>query len=215
LAQLQAAKAQLAELEARLLVHAERVELPARSGTNNTGNWHARQTRTTRVTAHRAVRLAHGLDTHDLTRTALAEGRLLVEQAEAILRAIADLPDDLDPVLVARAEEHLIGEAGHHDAKTLKILGQRLLEVVAPEAADAHHAQLLEREERDAEAATRLTMWEDGRGKVHGRFTLDGLTGAMFKRHLWALASPRHQAATGRLGERRPSRSGWGGRSPS
>ena len=43
------------------------------------------------------MRLAKGLEGHDLTRTALADGRVHVEQAEAILRALTDLPDDLDP----------------------------------------------------------------------------------------------------------------------
>ena len=65
----------------------------------------------------------------------------------------------------------------------------------------------MEKEERDAAAATRLTMYDDGHGKVHGRFTLDALTGAMLKKALFAIASPRHQASKGPLGpngERRP-----------
>ena len=45
----------------------------------------------------------------------------------------------------------------------------------------------LEREERDAAAAPGSTMSDDGHGKVHGRFTLDTLTGAMLKK---ALRSP-------------------------
>jgi hypothetical protein len=32
---------------------------------------------------------------------------------------------------------------------------------VAPDLADAHEAQLLEKEERDATAATRLNLWDD------------------------------------------------------
>ncbi len=79
-----------------------------------------------------------------------------VEQAEAVLRALDDLPADLDPDLVQDAEAHLLAEAEHFDARALKRFGRRLLEVVAPDAADAHEAKLLEREERDAAAATRL-----------------------------------------------------------
>ena len=48
-------------------------------------------------------------------------------------------------------------------------------------------------------------MWDDGHGKVHGKFTLDSLTGAMLKKHLFALAAPRHRASQGPLGERRPT----------
>ena len=123
-----------------------------------------------------------------------------------ILNALADLPDDLDPQLIEKAETHLLELAADHDAKALKILGRRILEVADPEAADAHEAALLEREERDAAAATRLTVWEDTHGRLQGRFTLDGLTGAMFKKALYAFAAPKHRAATtGPLGERRPT----------
>ena len=88
----------------------------------------------------------------------------------------------------------------------MKRLGRRLLEVIDPEAADAHEAKLLETRGTRRQAACRLTMWEDGHGKVHGRFTLDALTGAMLKKALLALAAPKHQAATqGPLGERRPT----------
>jgi hypothetical protein len=77
--------------------------------------------------------------------------------------------------------------------------------VVSPETADAHEAKLLEREERAARAATRVTVWEDGHGTLHGRFTLDGVTGAIFRKALFAIAAPKHQASNGPLGERRPT----------
>ena len=204
--QVQGAKAQLAELEARLLAHADQIDIAAHSGATSTANWHAHATRTTRAAAHRALRLSKGLEAHDLTRTALATGRIHTAQAEAILNALADLPDNLDAELVEQAERQLLELAAEHDAKALKILGRRILEVASPDAADAHEAALLEREERDAQAATRLVMYQDGHGKVHGRFTLDTLTGAMLKKHLYALAAPKHRAATeGSLGERRPT----------
>ena len=39
-------------------------------------------------------------------------------------------------------------------------------------------------------------MWEDGHGRVHGRFTLPTLEGAALKKALQAIAAPKHQAAT-------------------
>src|SRR5262249_39590168 len=117
-----------------------------------------------------------------------------------------ELPEDLDPTLVERAEVHLIGLAAHHDAKALVIAGKKILDVVAPEIADAHEARLLEQEEREAAAAARFTMREDGHGKVHGRFTIDAVHGAMLKKALLALAAPKHRAAVdGHVGERKPS----------
>jgi hypothetical protein len=165
------------------------------AGATSTANW----------VAHRTIRLAKALEAHEPTRTALAEGRVHVEQATVIARAVDDLPDDLDPDLVAEAEAHLVEQAQTFDAKQLKILGRRLLEVVAPEAADAHEARLLEQEERKAAAGTRFSLWEDGHGQVHGRFTLDTLNGAILKKALLAFAAPKHRAAAGPLGERKPT----------
>src|SRR4051812_11987430 len=205
IAQVQAVEAQLAEVKSRLLIHAKRIDLPGATAASSVANWHAVATRTTRATAHRLMRLADGLEAHELTRTALAAGQLHVEQAEVILRALADLPDDLDADLVVQAEQALLAQAAVFDAKALKILGRRILEVIDPDAADAHEAKLLEREERDAQAAARLTIWDDGHGRVHGRFTLPTFEGAALKKALQAIAAPKHQASKGPLGEQRPS----------
>ena len=78
------------------------------------------------------MRLAQGLEDHDLTRTALAAGRIHVDQAEAILRALADLPDDLDAAWVQKAERHLLDLAAEHDAKALKHLGRTSSRSPAP-----------------------------------------------------------------------------------
>ena len=60
---------------------------------------------------------------------------------------------------------------GGTDAKRLRILGRRTLDIVAPEIADAHEARLLEQEEKRAEQKMRFTMADDGHGCAHGRFT--------------------------------------------
>jgi len=209
LAEIQSAKAQLAELEARLLVHADRTDLAGQAAASSTARWHAHATTTTRAAAHRLMWVAHELDSHETTRDALASGRVNAEQVEVILRALDALPADVDADVVERAEQHLLELAAEHDAKALRLLGRRILEVVSPETADAHEARLLEREERAAQAATRLTMWDDGHGQTHGRFTVDtALTGAALKKALWAIAAPKHQASQGPLGdrgERRPT----------
>ena len=133
LSEVQAARAQLAELEARLLAHADWTEIAAQTGATSTANWHAHTTRTTRLQAHRAMRLATGLEDHDPTRTALATGQIHVEQAEAILRALTDLPEDLDQEIVEKAERQLLDLAASFDAKALKHLGRHILEVTSPE----------------------------------------------------------------------------------
>ena len=99
-----------------------------------------------------------------------------------------------------QCEKHLIALAEHHDAKELKILGRRVLEVVDPDLADAHEAALLADEEAMAEKAMSFKMHDDGHGQVHGRFTLPAATGAMLKAALMANAAPKHVRATNGAG---------------
>nr|WP_246390119.1 HNH endonuclease signature motif containing protein [Nocardioides soli] len=69
-------------------------------------------------------------------------------------------------------------------------------EVIAPEEADAHEAQILQRQEAAALRACSLTMVDDGDGTTHGRFTLPTYHAAALKKMLMALAAPKHLAAT-------------------
>ncbi|WP_028645452.1 HNH endonuclease signature motif containing protein [Nocardioides sp. URHA0020] len=198
-------EAQVVELKTRVAAHADEVEVGTDVGATSTSNWYAHQTRETRSAAYRTVRRGYDLGTYDRVRTSLARGDLRPEQADVIIRSIKALPAGLDPELLIKAEEHLVTAAGEHDAKRLTILGRRLLEVIAPDLADQHESDLLEREETKATQACRLTMSDDGHGKVHGRFTLPALQAAELKKMLLALAAPKHLAATHGPGvERRP-----------
>ena len=152
------------------------------------------------------MRLATGLESHDPTRAALAEGRIHVEQAEAILRALTELPDDLDPEVArqgrAAPARRSPPTTTPKPSSTWAGTSSRSPPPTPPTPTKPNSSR---REERDAAAATRLTMWDDGHGKVHGRFTLDALTGAMLKKALYAFAAPKHRASQGPLGERRPT----------
>ena len=140
---------------------------------------------------------------HEPVREALASGVVLVDQAAVIVDAVDALPADLvDAGVVADAERVLLEHAADHDAKALRVLGRRILDVVAPEIGEAHEARVLEAEEQAARAAASFTMVEDGHGQCHGRFTLPALHGQMLRKHLLAHAP----TPTGRP---RPS-TGWG-----
>jgi hypothetical protein len=195
MAEVTALGAQVAALELQVLAHADTIGVGDASGATTTGNWWAVATRQTRPAAHRKVRLAAALDgAREPVRDAMAEGRVLPDQAQVIVDAVTALPvDELDPEVITAAERHLIAAAGEHDAKALKILGRRILEVVAPDLADAHEARLLEAEEARAPQAARFTMSEDGHGQVHGRFTLPALHGAMLATQLDALVGAQDQ----------------------
>ncbi len=216
LADLAALVSRVAELEARLLTHADTVEAYAEPGATTTAAWLGHATRVTRREAHGKTRLAAALEQHPLTREALARGEVRVEQAQVICRAVDELSKDLeadaasedpdvralaaDPDLPERAEKHLLAAAEHHDAKVLRILGKRILEVADPARADAHEARALEREEKRAAAKTRFSMADDGHGLSHGRFAIPTTHAAMLRKALLATAAPQHQNAVGGAG---------------
>ena len=195
----------LTAVEGIVLAQAESRDVAAEVGATSTANWLAHETRQTRKEAHRRVRIARDLETFPATSTALAAGEVVAEQAWEICHAVArleEIPEDLVAdhdldlgALKSQAEQHLLAEAEHHDAKGLRILGRHLLDVVAPEVAEEHERRLLEQEEERARQKTRLTMTEDGHGCVHGRFALPALQGSMLKKALLALAAPKHQTA--------------------
>ena len=54
-------EAQLAEPKARLLTHAEAVDVPSLTAASSTATWLAHTTRLTHTQAHRATRLAQAL----------------------------------------------------------------------------------------------------------------------------------------------------------
>ena len=90
----------------------------------------------------------------------------------------------------------LLELAAQHDARDLKQIGKRILDVVAPEVGESHEADALQKEEARAAAGVELTLTDDGEGRCHGRFTVPSHVGAMLRRHLLALANPaRHTEA--------------------
>ena len=158
--------------------------------------WHSNATRSTKRESFREVRLAAGLDRYDVVREALGRGDVIAEQASVICTALDELPDDLDSSVLEQAAKALVAFAEVHDAKGLRVLGRRILEVVAPEVAEAWEAEQLDREEREAEKSAVFRMREDGHGRIKGSFTVPLLVGQMLERALLAFAAPKHQIAT-------------------
>ncbi len=158
LRELTRAEARLAELKLRVAAHGEANRVGVEAGATSTANWWAHETKLTRTAAHRDLKFAQALDTelHEPVRRALAAGEVLVDQAAVIVHAVDALPEDAERWVKPKAEQWLLDHAADSDAKALRILGRRILEVIDPAAADAHEAKLLEREERAAEAAALL-----------------------------------------------------------
>ena len=188
----------LEDLTGSVLRHAEEVHVEDLNGATSVAVWWSNEMLVTRPAAHRQVRLAEALGRYDRVREALCSGVANPEQASVVVRALDDLPEDVDAAMRAKAEIHLVALCDHFDAKGLRHLGRHILTVVAPELGEAHEAKLLEDEERRAREKTRLTMSRDGQGLVHGRFSLPELHGAMLEKAIqaigWADQDPEKRA---------------------
>ncbi len=194
LVELARGEAQLTALRLRLLADAEQSEATVDSGAATAADWVAVETRQVRRDARCDLRLAQRLDHHDILSAAMAAGRVNLAQSRAIVAALDRLPRTgpwaPTPEQRIAAEEHLVDLAAHHDANDLRILGRRILEVIAPEIAEHFEGRALEREEAHALRRTTLSVWEDDEGTCHGRFRIPTLHGQMLTKMILALASP-------------------------
>ncbi len=189
---------QLAELRLRVLAAADDVAME--DGARDPAAWLAHHGRSDRGQTRGALRLARALGArwHRAGR-ALREGDANPAQAQVIVRALEDLPDGLDPEVVAQAEERLVAEAARFGPRQLRILGRRILDVVAPEVAEDAERRALEREEAHAAAVTALSSRRRGDGTTDLRIRVADLVADRLFTYLEAFTSPRQGS-----GDRRP-----------
>ncbi|NGN92429.1 DUF222 domain-containing protein [Nocardioides sp. KC13] len=151
------AKAQLAELELRVLATAD--DVAAESAARDVAAWLHHHTHQRPEVLRADLRLASALDrSYGLVAAAMRVGECNPAQAQVITQALDELPADLDPEIKTKAEETLLAYATQFDPAQLRRLGRRILEVIAPEIAEAEEAKRLAAEEAHARKKTRLSM---------------------------------------------------------
>ena len=198
--------AELLALRSRIEAHlfavvadADRADVAASAGATSTAAWVRAGSGVTGAEATRLVRQARAIESHPPTHTALAQGVIHTEQATVIVAAVDALPAEVaDHAL--DAETHLLAAAEQHDARALRGLGRHLLEVIAPDQADALIARHLEREETEARKTCFLKTWSDGHGSTYGRFKIPDLTGTFLTTALEAFANPNRPDPIPRTG---------------
>jgi hypothetical protein len=186
------ARSQLDALTARVLAASD--DVGEQHGLRDAASWLAMQTRTTQREARRELALGRALEQHADVDTALTSGALRTEQARVIVEAVDALPSHVEAGTRGLAEMTLLQLATRHDARDLRQIGKRILDVVAPEVGECHEESVLAGEEARAAAGVELTLVDDGEGRCHGRFTVPSHVGAMLKRHLLARANPARHA---------------------
>lgn len=187
------ARSQLDALMMRVLAAAD--DVADQHGARTSADWLGRETRSTRGAARRELRLAQALARHSCVAEALESGTLRTDQAGVIVEALDALPVPVSDEVRGQAGTVLLEYAADHDAKALRQIGKRILDIVAPEVGESHEAKVLAQEEARADATAELVMYDDGHGRCHGTFTLPSHVGKALKRHLLALANPaRHDS---------------------
>ena len=186
-------ESRVGELKHPLLAHATAVRMEEPGGATTTATWFATETRTTVRAARRSAHLAAALESCEVLRAGMAAGAVNLEQGEVIARALEALPQDLAASVRVEAEETLVELAARHDAMDLRVLGDRILVIVAPEVGEAHEARQLAEAELAAAKATMLSMTPDGSGTVRGRFVLPELHAGVLRKLLMAYVVQHHK----------------------
>ena len=178
----------------RLQAMAVGEDLAAAEGARDVAAWLTQHTRGDGAVHRRELGLAQALDRR-WTRVgaALGAGELNPAQALVITRALDNLPDDVTAEVVTQAETHLVAEAAHYGPRELRLLGRRILEVVAPEVGEQAEARALEAEERHAAETTSLRMTRLGDGTTRILLRLPDAAATRLRTYLEAFTSPRHR----------------------
>ena len=175
----------------RLRAVAAAGDVAADHGCRTVADWIAPRTRTDRRAAYAQEKLAHALDqTWHHVGAALADGRMHLDQARVIVKALDALPDDVGAEVKQLAEQRLVEDAEHFGPTDLARLGRRVLDVVAPEVGDEQERRALERAERKADSVTRLDFKRRGDGSTDIAATVPDAVAARLKTYLEAFTSP-------------------------
>ncbi|HEX5089107.1 MAG TPA: DUF222 domain-containing protein [Nocardioides sp.] len=183
------------ELRLRLLVSAD--DVAEQSADRDAAAWLARTTLVGRSDARRLQRLGRALDqrwTH--VQRALRQGEVNLDQAEAVVASLDALPAEVDAEVLSRAETELVAQAALFGPKELRVLGRRVLHVVAPEVADESERRALEREEAHASSLTRVTSRSRGDGVIDIFLRVSDGVARRFFTYLEPYASPRRPDGT-------------------
>ena len=195
-----AVSSRLAELGLRVLADAD--DVAADHAARDAGGWLAHETRTGRSDGKRDLALATDLDRRWLlVATGLREGRVNLAQARVICRALNKLPQDVAADVVAKAEELLVDKAAEFGPQELAKLGRRILDVAAPEIAEAVEAKRLAEIENDAADGVVLHLRRRRDGKIAFSGVLDDVSGTRLAVYLEAYTNPRKHGSGAGEGE--------------
>ncbi|WP_168796479.1 HNH endonuclease signature motif containing protein [Arthrobacter echini] len=160
--------------------------------------------RVSRSSSRRDVRLACDLsDRFPLIAQAWRDGVVSESQARAIVAGLKHLPVVLTRLQLEECQAELIAFADRLDPDELRVVAERMAEVIDPERAEALEAGRIERDARIAHARRALVVVPDHHGSMLIRGQLPIADGELFLTQLTALTP---SAASYRLAGELPDR---------
>jgi len=168
LVELARVEARVAELRLRVLAASD--DVGEAMAARDAAAWVSHAVQADPRAAAADLHLAKALDQRGQVAAGMREGRVSLAQARVITAGLDDLPKELGPDLAVQAEETLVGFCDRHRPSELRRLAARILDVVAPEIAEAELAKKLEAEENAAreKASLRFRRLGDGRTRMSG-----------------------------------------------
>jgi len=190
-------RVRLEALELRLTASAG--DVATDDGDPNVAAWLGPRTLDDPVANHRIEKLGRRVtDRWTLLGQALATGsvntnqaRVIVESLDRLEAADLDLPAEAKHGLLDQAQVALIEYAAAFPPARLRVLGRRILAILAPDLFDDEERKRLEEEERRAHAQTRLSITNRGDGTADVRARLSHVAAQRLKTILEAFTSPR------------------------
>ena len=190
LTELARVEAQVAELRLRVLAVAG--DLAESTAARDAGEWLAHATRGRFDQARADLTLAKALDSrYAVLGGALRTGEANLAQAQVITRALDQLPADLTAEVLTAAEQTLVAHCARFGPRQLARLARHIIEVVAPDLAEATEARRLTALEAAAHRKTRLTLRRIGDGTTQINGLLPDATATRLATYLEAFTNPR------------------------
>lgn len=200
-----AVESRLVELRLRVMAAAD--DVAADTGARDLASWMAAQTRASFDDLRRDAWLAEATEhRYGLLAAGLRDGDVNPAQAVVVARALDALPQDVDAETRGLAERTLVAHCADFGPRPLARLGRRILEVVAPEIAEAAEARRLLALEAEAARKSRLTLRRVGDGTTRINGLLPDLAATRLALYLEAFTNPpqdhTHRPGAGNAGTR-------------
>jgi hypothetical protein len=187
---LNTAARQLAELNLRVI--AASADVAEEDGARDIAGWLAPRIQADSPAVRADQRLAQALDSRwSKVAAGMAAGVVSPDQARVIVHGLEALPDHLGAEIVTQAEAQLVEYAKEFAPAELRKLARRILDVVAPEIAEAEEAKLLEKEEQHAREKTSLRTRRLGDGTSRTTIVYPDADADRLHTYLDAFTSPR------------------------